>query len=1034
MNFSELFIRRPVTTTMLMTLLLILGMMGFSKLNMDLFPDVEFPVVVVSTVYPGAAPAEIEELISKPLEEAISSINGLDTLHSYSNEGVSTVVAQFKIEIDNKVAAQDVREKVSLIRGTLPKDIIEPTILLFDPSSAPIASFAINGPQSPQELTDYVEDVLKPRLERISGVGSVDILGGRVREIHIDLDPTRLKTYGLSVAGLFQTLKADSMNLPGGRITEHGQELSLRAMGKFQSVEDISNFQVSTPTGNRVRIGDLGKVWQSIEEPRSLGFVNNEPAVMFTLFKQAGANTVQVVSNVEKQFHKLEATLPPGAKFTTVQDTSEYIKESNMSVWEHLIVGGFLAVVILFAFLRNWRATLIGGMAIPISIVSTFWAMDLMGFSFNMLTTLALTLVVGIVVDDAVVDLENIYRHMEKGEPPLRAAINATGEIQLAVTACTLTIVAVFVPVAFMTGMIGKFFKEFGLTVAFAVLFSLLVARTITPMISARFLKVSHGKGGMSEDAETSFPLAKPYRRILAWSLKNRWKVMGLATASFIFGMALVPFIPKTFMTSADRGEFNLKVQLPKGATLTETGEMSKRVVEIIKKHPEVENVFTTIGGREEIDSATLGVLLVDKSKRNIKDTVLAEKIRNEVAAIPGIRAKIMIAGMVGGASEMNTPINIALRGPNLDELRIYGEKMADLLRSRSDLYADVDTSLSLTRPEIQLQFDRARAAAEGVSAANLANTLRLATTGDVVGTLIQGDDELDIRLQVAPESRQSLTAVKALSVPGARGLVPVSAVVNEQVGSGVSSIRREDRERVVNVLANLMPGVSTGEAFQVVEKLKKELDLPEGVELVQGGEAEQMQEAFTGLLGALALAIVFIYIILAVQFESFVHPFTIMFSLPLSIAGAFLALLLTQSELGMMAMIGVIMLMGIVTKNAILVVDFTLQLKDKGYGTLEALLEAGPVRLRPILMTTAAMVMGMAPMAAGIGAGAEFRYPMAVVVVGGLITSTLLTLIVVPVAFSLMDDFETWYRKKFLHLEGPKTRTAVVDTAETPA
>jgi HAE1 family hydrophobic/amphiphilic exporter-1 len=1034
MNFSELFIRRPVTTTMLMSLLIILGMMGFSKLSMDLFPDVDFPVVVVSTVYPGAAPAEVEELLSKPVEEAISSINGLDTIHSYSNEGVSTVVAQFDLEVDNKVASQDVREKVSMIRGKLPEGIIEPSILLFDPASAPIAAFAINGPQTPMDLTDYVEDVLKPKLERINGVGSVDLLGSRVREIHIDLDPTRLSTYGLSVAGLYQTLKADSMNLPGGRITEHGQELSLRAMGKFQTVADISNFQVATPSGARVRIGDLGKIWQSIEDPRSLGFVNNQPAVMFNIFKQSGANTVEVVDNIQKEFKKLEATLPPGATFTTVQDSSKFIKESNMSVWEHLLIGGVLAVAILFAFLRNWRATLIGGMAIPISLIATFWAMQLMGFSFNMLTTLALTLVVGIVVDDAVVDLENIYRHMEKGEPPLRAAINATGEIQLAVTACTLTIVAVFVPVAFMTGMIGQFFKEFGLTVAFAVLFSLLVARTITPMISARFLKVSKGKGGMSEDAEHSFPLAKPYRKVLEWSLKNRWKVMGIAVASFVFGMALVPFIPKTFMTSADRGEFHLKVQLPKGSTLDETGAMSKRVVDVIKQHPEVENVFTTIGGREELDFATLGVILVDKHERKIKDTELAEKIRNEVGQIPGIRAKVMISGMIGGASEMNTPINISLRGSNLDELRLYGEKMADLLRSRSDLFADVDTSLALNRPEVQLQVDRARAAAQGVSAANLANTLRIATTGEVVGTMIQGDDELDIRLQVAPDSRQSLTAVKALSVPGSRGLVPVSAVVTEQVGSGVSSIRREDRERVVNVLANLMPGASTGEAFGVVETLKKDLELPESIEFVQGGEAEQMAEAFTGLLGALALAIVFVYIILAVQFESFIHPFTIMFSLPLSIAGAFLALLLTQSELGMMAMIGVIMLMGIVTKNAILVVDFTLQLKDKGYNTLDALLEACPVRLRPILMTTAAMVMGMLPMAAGIGAGAEFRYPMAVVVVGGLITSTLLTLIVVPVGFSLMDDFQTWYRRKFFHSEGPKTRTAQVESAEIPA
>jgi HAE1 family hydrophobic/amphiphilic exporter-1 len=1008
-NFSSPFIRRPVLTTMMVVILLVLGYTGFRKLSLDLFPNVEFPVVLVSVAYPGAAPQEIEALVTKPIEEAISSAGGLDELRSYSLEGLSWTIAQFTIETSAKLAAADLRDKVAAIRYKLPEDARDPTFQIFDPASDPIVNYALKG-GDPRSLTTLLTEVIKPRIESIDGVAEVEMHGDRKREIQIQLEPERLAAFKLSLLSVFGALKQENYDLPAGSFREGGRDLALRAMGKFRSLEALATLQVPTPSGGHVQVRDLGRVVDTVQDPTTAAIINGERGLMFGIIKQNGANSAKVGDAVHKALDELKPALPPGVALLKSRDTSEFTKESNISVWEHMAVGGLLAVVVLFLFLRSKAATFIGGLAIPLSVVATFFFMDLAGFSFNMLTNLALSMVIGILVDDAVVDLENIYRHMERGQPGIPAAIDATQEIQLAVTATTLTIVAVFVPVGFMTGMVGKFFREFGLTVAFAVLVSLLIARTVTPMLAARMLRVKPNATG--EDADTGFALAPHYKRVLFWALRHRRVVVALAVAAFVGGIALVPFIPKGFLTQADREEFSMVVEMPKGTSLDATVDSVMKVEALARKRPEVKNVFTFVGSRANADRGQLYAQLTPRHERKLTDVEVAQAIRDEAQKLPGMQTSVRVIGMVA-QGDQNYPVNIEMLSDDLGALAASADRLMALLK-RHQMFTDVDSTLAQARPEMQLALDRDRAADLGVTPAVVAQTLRLATIGDTATTYSEGDFDYDVRVRADPAVRDDLARLSALTIPvPGRGPVAVGAVTEVRTMAGFAEINRKNRTRVVSVVANLRPGVALGDALKLVGDLVPQAKIPPEVKVSHEGQAKDMRDVFTGLLQALGLAILFIYVILAVQFESFVHPFTIMVSLPLSVVGAFLALWASGTELGMMALIGVIMLMGIVTKNAILIVDFTITLRQRGMNRLDALLHAGPIRLRPILMTTAAMVAGMAPMAARIGAGSEFRYPMAIVVIGGLITSTLLTLLVVPVAYTIFDDFGAWVRRK---------------------
>ncbi|MEB3299288.1 MAG: efflux RND transporter permease subunit [Candidatus Sericytochromatia bacterium] len=1002
-NFSTFFIRNPVTTVILMLMLVIGGMASFFKMPLELFPNIEFPVVVVNTVYPGAAPTEVETLVTKPIEDAVGGINGLDTLSSQSKDGLSTVIVTLKLGTSSKEAASDIRDKISAIQYKLPKDAKPPSFSTFSFSSTPIVSYAVSAPMSDIALSTWVKDTLKPRLEQVPGVAQILLSGNVEPAVEVALEPERLQAHGLSLPGVFQTIQSENYNLPGGIVEGTPRQYNVRTMGKYDDVGALGGMVMTTPGGATVRLRDLGTVRQATKDRTTYAAVDGAQAVIVSVTKQTDANAVEMVTALDSKMAALKDSLPRGLTITKAQDTTKFVKQSNAAVWEHLAIGAVLAVMVLYVFLRNVPAMLISGLAIPLSIIAAFIPMYLMGFTFNNLTTLALSLVVGILVDDAVVDLENIYRHLEMGEEPIRAAINATGEIQLAVTATTMTIIGVFLPMSFMSGFIGRFFQSFGLTVTFAVAFSLLIARTLTPMMSAYLLKVepkAHGAAGEPLEGR----MERSYGRLLRWGLEHRGVVIVLAIVTFFGGLNLTNFIQKSFLTNADRGEFLLRVQLPKGSPLEETRRIADGVATKVKAHPEVAHVLTTIGNYGSVDDARLSVLMVPKDERAISDAQLAKLVREEFAGVAGYKVLADEFSLVPGN---NKPVDVQLQGDSLEELRAYSAKLVSLMAG-NPMFADLESSLGDEKPEIRLVPDRERMAQYGVSASQLALTLRLATTGETPSTITFGPNEVDVWVRLADRYRQDLDGLRNMTVLTPRGPVPLSTLAEVTFAGGFSQIEHKNRQRLVHVTANLVPGTTVGTATDFIKKeLLPKLDLPPSVVADMDGQAKQQADSFSGFGQAMLMGIVLIYFILALQFGSFLHPLTIMMSLPLSIIGAFLGLLLFGKDLGMMALIGIIMLMGIVTKNAILIIDFTLTMRERGVVRFEAVIEAAKVRLRPILMTTAAMVLGMLPMALGIGAGSEFRSPMAVVVIGGLVTSTFLTLLVVPVFYTLLDDMK---------------------------
>ncbi|MBM3260550.1 MAG: efflux RND transporter permease subunit [Candidatus Sericytochromatia bacterium] len=1008
MNFSAPFIRRPVLTSMLMLVLAVLGAMSFGKLSVDLFPDVDFPVVVVTVPFPGAAPQEVEALVAKPVEEVMAGTPGLKALSSTSREGVAIVVAQFRLDADPQAAAADVRDKVAGLGTRLPADARTPAVQVFDPASEPIMTFAFSGGR-PERVSAFLRERVRPRLEALSGVAAVRPFGERTREVRVLLEPSRLAAERVTSVAVLDALRAWNVDMPGGRVEEAGRLMTLRTLGRARSVEELGDIGVRDLNGGVVPLSRVARIRDDRRRPVTAALVDGQPAVVFGIVKARGANAVRVSARVREALAALEPELPAGVGLVSTRDQTEFIREANLSVWEHTLVGGLLAVAVLHLFLRSRAATFIGGLAIPLSILGTFWLMQRAGFSFNQLTNLGLSMVVGILVDDAVVDLENVWRHIERGEEPIRAAIDATAEIQLAVTATTMAIVAVFIPVAFMDGLIGRFFEQFGWTVAFAVLVSLLIARTVTPMLSARMLRPA--VSGAGEDQDTGFRWAAPYRRLLGWALGHRRRVLAVALLSFVAGLALVPFIPKSFLEQADAGEFMLTVKAPKGSSLQQTLTLAQGVERLVRARSEVRTVLTQIGVEDQTDLARIHAVLRPRSERGLTDVQVAHAVRDEAQALPGVRTSVMVIGMVA-QGDQNYPIYVQLRSEDLDALARISSRLVSALRRHPGL-VDIDSSLGSARPELRLVPDRGRMAALGLSPGAVASTLRLATEGETATNLTLDDEEVPVRVALDDRVRGDALRWAALEITGLLGPVSLGQVVSVRRGAGYAEIERLDRGRVATVVGNLRPGMALGDGLAIVAEEVAKIDLPPEVTISLEGQAKDMAESFTGLVQALLLAVLFIYVILAVQFESFIHPFTIMLSLPLSVVGAFLGLFLTGTELGITAMIGVIMLMGIVTKNAILLVDVTLSRRAAGMAVEEALLAAAPVRLRPILMTTAAMVMGMMPMAFRLGAGSEYRYPMAIVVIGGLLVSTLLTLVVIPVAFAEAEQWAERFRRR---------------------
>ncbi|EAX47857.1 acriflavin resistance protein [Thermosinus carboxydivorans Nor1] len=1019
------FIKRPVFTTMLVLLLVVFGLNSYPSLGIDLYPDVEFPIVNVTVTYTGASPEEMESLITKPIEDAVSSVSGIKTLSSVSREGVSQVTLEFEFGTNPKLAANEVREKVAGVRRRLPDQIDEPVVQRYDITAQPIIYFSLSSDtRSRNEIRKLAVDIVKDELQRLDGVAEVNVYGATEREILLYADPKKLEAYGITFQQILDIVNSQNLNTPGGRVNEKGTELTVRTLGKFKNVEDIKNIIVANQDGRLIRLGDVVNVVDGWGEERVHARTNGTPSVLVAVQKQSGTNTVDVAERAKKAMQRMQSTvLPPDIKVTIVRDSSTYIRDSVEDVMVSLFFGGLLAVIITFLFLQNIRATIIGAIAIPTSVIATFFLMKAMNFTLNNMSLMGLSLAVGILIDDAIVVIENIFRHLEEGKSAMQAARDGTAEIALAVLATTFSILAVFVPVGNMGLVIGQFFKQFGLTVAFAVAFSLFVAFTLTPMLSAYWLKASHGEAGKLKggwrwlqnilDAwERGFvSLRQVYQDVLRWALQRPKKIVAVALLSLFLNVLLLPFLGVEFQPTYDSGEFNINMAAPAGTSLEKMRELVGPVEKEVLAIPELEAAYMVVGANRQVYKSFIGVRLIPASERSRSMNQIMDELRVKFRDVPGL--KISVTNNQGIGRGDSRPVQVAIRGPELEVLNHYAYELAEQLRQIPGT-ADVDISSEQQEPEIQIRLDPARMGDVGIDATAAGNVIQMAFLGLTTKNQYNvADSDYNIRVQMAPENRLNIEDVANLRISTKTGtFVRLADIADVRLASGPTQIDREARQRQVIVYANTV-GVSAGEIINKVKEIVPTLNLPLGYSYKFVGQAQTMQESFQEIAKALILAVVLIYMVLAAEFESFVHPFTIMLSLPFSLIGAILGLLVSGKTINIMSLIGVIMLMGLVTKNAILLVDYTNQLRSRGMGITEALVEAGAVRLRPILMTTMAMIFGMLPVALGIGAGAELRSSMGVVLIGGLITSTFLTLIVVPLVYLLVDRLQNYFKKK---------------------
>jgi HAE1 family hydrophobic/amphiphilic exporter-1 len=1044
-SFIDVFIRRWTFALMLTVGLIVFGLFSYPKVGVDLFPSVEFPFVSVTVIYPGADPASMEDKVAKPIEDALSSMAGIKTLQTINLESVTQVLIEFELSVDGAQATQDVRDKIGAIDAILPDGIESMNIQKFDVGAMPILTVALSAPASvsARELTRLAEDVVKERIQRIPGVGAVELIGGREREIHVEIDPVKLQQRGLAPGDVAMALQGQNLELPAGRITEGNQELVVTTKGAFDSLQQIADAPIVSGPGFAVRIGDVATVRDDMAEKRSHASVDGKPAIALVVQKTSGANTVAVASMVKAALAELGPRLAQAqASSTITQDNAPFIEQSFHEVQFDLGLGALLAVVIVFGFLRDPRATFISALALPTSVIATVWFLDLLGFTFNMMTMLALSLSIGLLIDDAIVVIENIHRHLEGGKAPAAASSEGTGEIALAVLATTLSIVAVFLPVATMKGMIGRFFLQFGVTVSVAVLVSLFVSFTLTPMLSARLLKVSHGKRFILSRAieRVLDGIDHLYRRTLGFVLRSLWTKLAtfvLAVAVLIGSCGMGSTVKTEFLPEEDRSQMSIDVELPVGTSLGFTTDVVERIAADVRAQvPGVDNTYVQVGGggTGKVNMAKIYVNLVKPSQRGYGQQELMAWARERYQPFTerGFKIAANQVDMAGGDSGFKQQaVQFNLRSNDMDRLV---KAAADLqaAMARTGKFVDLDSTYSSGKPQIEIDPDRVAAADLGVPVAAIATTLRaLAAEDKVTDYKDPADlDIYDVKLTLSSESEKSLTTLSNLTVRSTSNeLVPLSSVVKVQRGVGPAEIDRQSRMRQITVLANLAPGVAQGEAATLVEKLADEVVPPDIVKQTSG-MAQMMQESFAYMIQALLLAIILVYMILAAQFNSLIHPFTIMMSLPFAVIGAFGGLVLSGANMSIFGMIGLIMLMGLVTKNAILLVDYANHKKEEGLSTHDALLAAGPVRLRPILMTTAAMILGMLPIALALGEGGESRAPMAIVVIGGLITSTVLTLVVVPVVYSFFE----WLRHVFGGKKGsPPPAIAVTDPPPPP-
>ncbi len=1048
MWLTAVSIRRPVFIIMVVFGLIVLGGVGTTRMPLDLYPDIDFPILSIITVYPGAGPEEVEEEVTKPLEDALSTTPDLRTLTSTSQENVSTIVVELQYGIDLEAAAADARDRISIAKGQLPDDAEEPQLLKLDIGALPVLTLGLFSDRPPRELREMAEDVVRDRLARLPGVATIGISGGLEREIRVSVDKDRLDALGLGIADLAVLLAAENLNVPSGQIKEGRKTYSVRLLGRVERPRDLEDIQIVTLVGT-IRLGDIATVEDTVAERETITRINQRESVTLTVAKQSDANTIQVADAALRAIEELRDLLPRDVELVVAEDNSEYIREALWDVQVALLLGALLASLICLFFLQDVRATVIVALAIPTSIMATFLPISLFGFTLNMLVMLGLALCVGILVDDSIVVIENISRHLRLGEQPAVAALNGRTEIGFAAITITLVDVVVFVPVAFMRGIVGQFFFPFGITIAIATLFSLFMSFTLTPMLASRFFQRIDAK--QAEDGEGFYArlrravnvpaaavfavfnrlydgLDATYRRALRFPVRSRFLVrvllilLGFAalvvTTMLVFAFELVG---QEFFPEVDEGRVTIQVQTPVGTRLEATDDLVQQIEAIIAdkaRYPEVEQMTTVVGsyaasmvamgGTEGDHYAEISLVLVGKRERQRSDQDVMRALRDDLAKFSWAELKLQAGGREGGGTE--APIQVEVYGPRLEDVLRTAEQAKRQLEQIEGLVS-VDLSWEPGQPEIQARIDRQRASELGLTAGQAAAALRMSIAGDDVSTYREGGKEYDVRLQLREADRTSVSDVGATIVGSRLGLpVRLRDIATLRRAAGPTKLERKDRQRLIYVTANL-EDIVLGKASALAGKAVSGLTTG-NITVELGGQTQRQQENFAYIFEALLIAIALVYMLMAALFNTLRDPLVIMFSLPMALVGALLALAATGYSISIVSMIGIIMLMGIVGKNSILMVDYTNTLRARGEPRAEAVLEAGPTRMRPILMTTIATIFGVLPTALALAQGSEWRAPMAVVVIGGLILSTLLSLLMIPIMYMTAEDITDFFRR----------------------
>lgn len=1008
MFLTDISLKRPVFAKVIIIAMLAFGVVGYMGLPLEMQPDVDMPTINIAVSEYGVAPDQIESNVTKVVEDAVGQISGIQHINSTITQGLSVTTVTFDIDKPSGEATQDVKDQISNIRGSLPTDINEPVVSKYDASAAPVVSLAVTGSKSVKEMSQLVEDNISEQLQAIKGVGAINIYGEQEREIHLNLDKAKMNAYNVTLSDISNSLGSNNVNASSGRISNDDTQIGLKTNASIQNVNDFLTIPVLKRNDSEVKLGDIATVEDGSKEQDSLSYYNGQEAIGIDILKQSGSNTVEVADSVKSSIESINKTLPSGVTINFVNDGSTPIRQAVDDVQKAILEGCILAVLVIFVFLMDFASTAISAISLPVSIITTFAVMSLMHFTLNIVSLMALSIAVGLLSDDSIVVIENIVRHLRMGKSPLQAAKDGASEIGLAVLASSLALVAVFLPIAMASGIIGKFMVQFGITVSASILISLFISFTLVPLFSSKHIKTEEARipliGGVLKRFNNSFvKLSDFYSRFLKVSLNHKAITMMVPVVLLVASFLLVPMLNTGFIATSDNGEVDISANLDAGSTLDHASKVDQTMEEILKKNPQVQYIYSTV----EADQINLTVRVSEKQDRAESIQQIVADMRNSLKSVPGVDLSVL----VGGGMIPGKMAQYHMTGPDFTQLREYAVKAEKAMKDTPGA-EDVSLSYKAGQPEVTLEVDRDKAADLGVSPASISSTLSTLFNGSDVSHYETAKDRYDVRIQFQESDRNDFSSLQGIYVPSTSGtMVPIEQVTKKVFTTSSSTINRYDKEREIQLSGNYVGGQGAfTSAFQ--SKLDSEAPTPAGINFSVGGSQEQMGNSIGNLLQMLVLGILFIFLVIAAQFESFLDPFAILLSLPLAIIGAIFGLFLGNQELDMMSAIGVVMLMGLVTKNAILLIDFAKQNYMQGMDLKEALIEAGRTRLRPIIMTALTTVFGMLPTAMANGSGSELRQPMAYAIIGGMITSTLLTLFVVPVMYLVFNNLKISFAK----------------------